>query len=57
MDTRSVRRPDPPSTRTVIAGAHLCDQVAGLLLIEPKVTRQVFLGEPVEEVLAMAKGL
>jgi len=29
--------------------------VAGLLLVEPKTIRQVFLGEPVEEVLAMVK--
>jgi hypothetical protein len=29
--------------------------VAGLLVVEPKVTRQVFLGEPVEEVMAMVK--
>ena len=55
MDKVSVTRPAPPSTRSVLAEAHLCDQVAGLLLIEPKVTRQVFLGEPVEEVLAMMK--
>jgi len=55
MDKVSVTRPAPPSTRSVLAGAHLCDQVAGLLLIEPKVIRQVFLGEPVEEVLAMVK--
>ena len=55
MDKASVTRPAPPSTRSVLAGAHLCDQVAGLLLIESKVTRVVFLGEPVEEVLAMVK--
>ena len=55
MDKASVTRPAPPSTRSVLAGAHFCDQVAGLLRIEPKVTRQVFLGEPVEEVLAMVK--
>ena len=55
MDKVSVTRPAPPSTRSVLAGAHLCDQVAGLLLAEPKTTRQAFLGEPVEEVLAMAK--
>jgi hypothetical protein len=29
--------------------------VAGLLLIEPNTARRVFLGEPVEEVLAMAE--
>jgi hypothetical protein len=55
MDTRSVTRPPLPSTRAVLAGAHLCDQVSALLLIEPKTVRQVFLGEPVEEVMAMVK--
>jgi hypothetical protein len=54
MDTRSVTRPPLPSTRAVIAGAHLCDQVSALLLIEARTTRQAFLGEPVEEVMAMA---
>ena len=38
-----------------LAGVHLCDQVSTLLLIEPKTTRQVFLGEPVDEVMAMVK--
>jgi hypothetical protein len=55
MDTRSLTRPPLPSTRVVVAGAHLCDQVSALLLIEPKTTRQAFLGEPVEEVMAMVK--
>jgi hypothetical protein len=39
----------------VIAGAHLCDQVSALLLIEAKDARQAFLGEPVEEVMVMVK--
>ena len=55
MDTRSVTRPPLPSTRAILAGAHLCDRIASLLLIEAKVARQAFLGEPVEEVLAMVK--
>jgi hypothetical protein len=55
MDTRSVTRPPLPSTTAVVAGAHLCDQISALLLIEPKVVRQAFLGEPVEEVMAMVK--
>jgi hypothetical protein len=55
MDTRSVTRPPLPYTRSILAGAHLCNQVSALLLIEPKVTRQVFLGEPVEEVMAMTE--
>ena len=55
MDTRSVTRPPLPSTRVVVAGAHLCDQVSALLLIEAKTIRQAFLGGPVEEVMAMVK--
>jgi hypothetical protein len=55
MDIRSVTSPPLPSTRSILAGAHLCDQVSALLLIEPKVARLAFLGEPVEEVLAMTK--
>jgi hypothetical protein len=55
MDTISVTRPTLPSTRAILAGAHLCDQISALLLIEPKIARQAFLGEPVEEVMAMAE--
>jgi hypothetical protein len=44
MDTRSVARPPLPSTRAILAGAHLCDQVSALILIEPKTVRQAFLG-------------
>ncbi len=55
MDVRSVTRPPLPSIRSVLAGAHLCGQVASLLLVEAKVVRQAFLGEPVEEVLAMVE--
>jgi hypothetical protein len=55
MDTRSVTRPPLPSTRAILAGAHLCDQVAALLLFEPRTIRQAFLGEPVEEVMAMTE--
>ena len=55
MDTRSVTRPALPSTKAIVTGAHLCDQISALLRVEAKVVRQVFLGEPVEEVLAMAE--
>jgi hypothetical protein len=55
MDKVSVTRTAPPSTHSILAGAHLCDQISGLLLMEPKVSRRVFLGEPVEEVMAMAE--
>ncbi len=53
MDEVSLTRAARPSTRSILAGAHLCGQVSALLLIEPKVSKQAFLGEPVEEVLAM----
>jgi hypothetical protein len=55
MDTRSVTRPPLPSTRAVLTGTHLCEQISALLLIEAKTTRQAFLGKPVEEVLAIAE--
>ena len=55
MDMRSVTRPPLPSIRSVLAGAHICDQIAGLLMVEAKVARQAFLGEPVEEVMAMTE--
>src|SRR5215208_2999461 len=55
MDGLSVTRSAPLSTLSIVAGAHLCDQIAGLLLMEPKIIRQVFLGEPVHEVLAMVE--
>jgi hypothetical protein len=42
MDEISVTRPPHPSTHSIVAGAHLCDQVAGLLLIEPKVSDSRF---------------
>ena len=54
MDERSVTRPAPQPTLRVVAGAHVCDQVAALLGIDEKAARRAFLGEPVEEVLAMA---
>ena len=55
MDESSLTRTAPPSTCSILAGAHLCDQISVLLLIEPRVSRQAFLGEPVEEVLAMVE--
>jgi hypothetical protein len=55
MDNGSVARAVRPSTRSLVAGAHLCGQISALLLLQPKTTRQAFLGEPVEEVLAMGE--
>lgn len=42
------------STISIIANAHLCDQVALLLGVVEKTARQVFLGEPAEVVLGMS---
>ena len=55
MDERSVTRHAPQPTLRVVAGAHVCDQVAALLGIGEKAARRTFLDEPVEEVLAMAE--
>lgn len=54
MDGVSVTSAASLSTGQIVATSHICDQVAALLLIAPKVSRQAFLGESVEEVLAMA---
>jgi hypothetical protein len=40
---------------SLVAGNHLCDQVAFLLGVEEATTRRAFLGEPVGVVLAMAE--
>ena len=55
MDERSVTRATPHPTTRVVAGAHVCDQVAALLGIGEKAARRTFLGEAVEEVLAMVE--
>lgn len=55
MDEPSVTRPTPQPTMRIVAGAHVCDQVAASLGIREMTARRAFLGEPVEEVLAMAE--
>jgi hypothetical protein len=55
MDELSLARDAARSTDSLLAGAHLCDQVAFLLGVEEATARRVFLGEPVEVVLAMAE--
>lgn len=52
MDEASVTPPAPEES--LVAGSHLCDQVARLLGIRERVARGAFLGEPVGVVLAMA---
>src|SRR5215217_5453059 len=55
MDEVSVTRTSPPSTRAIVADEAFCKQVAAVLLCEEGPIRDAFIGEPVEEVLAMAR--
>ena len=55
MDKSSVTRSVPPSTKVLVADEGLCKQVAALLLCEVTPIRNAFIGEPVEDVLAMAR--
>ena len=52
MDESSVTR---PSTRVLVADEGFCKQVAALLLCEVAPIRNAFIGEPVEDVLAMVR--
>ena len=51
MDDRSVTRPSPPSTLTIVADEAFCAQAAAVLGCEEGPIRNAFLGEPAEEVL------
>jgi hypothetical protein len=55
MDGLSLARCARRSTDSLVAGAHLCDQVAFLLGVEEATSRRAFLGEPIEVVLGMAE--
>lgn len=55
MDENGRARLAPRSTTSLVAGNHLCDQVACLLGVEEATIRRAFLGEPVEVVLAMTE--
>ncbi len=54
MDEASVTPPVPAPEESLVAGSHICDQVARLLGIPEGAARGAFLGEPVGVVLAMA---
>ena len=54
MDEESVTRTIPIPEESLVAGSHLCDQVARLLGVPEGAARGAFLGEPVGVVLAMA---
>jgi hypothetical protein len=55
MDERSLTRPSPSSTKAIVADEGFCAQVASLLLCERAPIHDVFIGEPVEEVLEMVR--
>jgi hypothetical protein len=56
MDESSVTRPSPPSTtRAIVADEAFCVQAAALPMCDEEPIRQAFIGEPVEEVLAMVR--
>jgi hypothetical protein len=55
MDEVSVTRPSPPSTRAIVADDAFCAQVAAVLHCEAEPIHNAFIGEPVEEVLAMVR--
>src|SRR5215203_4128897 len=55
MDENSVTRPSPPSIKAIVADEDFCQQVAALLLCDPGAIHDSFIGEPVEEVLAMVR--
>src|SRR3954451_3764010 len=55
MDNSSVTRPSPPSTRAIVADDAFCAQAAAVLLCDEEPIHNAFIGEPVEEVLAMVR--
>jgi hypothetical protein len=56
MDESSVTRTSPPSTtRAIFADKAFCAQAAAVLLCDQEPVRDAFIGEPVEEVLAMVR--
>jgi hypothetical protein len=55
MDKSSVTRTSPPSTRAIVADEAFCEQATALLLCDEGPIHNAFIGEPVEEVLAMVR--
>ena len=53
MDKVIVTRTSP--TRAIVADEAFCAQVAAVLLCDEEPIRKAFIGEPVEEVLAMVR--
>src|ERR671911_456348 len=55
MDKVSVTRTAPPSTLAIAADEAFCAQAAAVLMCDEEPIRNTFIGEPVEEVLAMVR--
>jgi hypothetical protein len=55
MDEVSVTRTAPPSALAIFADEAFCAQVAAVLMCDEEPIRKAFIGEPVEEVLAMVR--
>jgi hypothetical protein len=53
MDEVSVTRLSQPSTRAIVADEAFCAQVAAVLMCDEEPISKAFIGEPVEEILAM----
>jgi hypothetical protein len=55
MDKSSVTRPSPPSTLAIVVDEAFCAQAAAVLMCDEEPIRDAFIGEPIEEVLAMVR--
>jgi hypothetical protein len=55
MDEVSVTCPSQPSTRAIVADEAFCAQAAAVLMCEEEPIRKAFIGEPVDEGLAMVR--
>ena len=55
MDERSVTRPAPIPTVSIVADGAFCAQVAAILMCDEQPIRDAFIGEPAEEVLQMVR--
>jgi hypothetical protein len=55
MDGPSVTRAPASPTRAIVADEAFCKQAAAVLLCDPGPIRDAFVGEPVEEALAMVR--
>ena len=55
MDNSSVTRTSPPSTLAIVADEAFCAQAAAVLMCDEEPICKAFIGERVEEVLAMVR--